>query len=310
MRYLFYQILLLILAVNVQAQEEDDLLALLGEDEYTDYVNASFKTNRVINLHSLESTAYGVLDFKISHRFSPIDQGFYDLFGLDGANVRFGLDYGISDLLTLGAGRSSLDKTYDGYIKYKFLRQSKGKKNFPFTAGILATTAIRTIDWPDPNRENYFSSRLSYTWQLILGRKFSESFSLMLSPTLVHRNLVKTKTEKNDVLALGTAGRIKLSKRVALNVEYIYVLPDQLAPEFKNALSIGFDIETGGHVFQLHFSNSRSMIETGFITENTRNWDSSLEGIHFGFNISRVFTLKRKKLSKPAYHFMNNYFRS
>lgn len=296
MRYFLCSVMVLFLTVYVHAQEEDDLLSLLGEEEYTDYVNASFKTNRVINLHSLESTAFGVLDFKISHRFSPIDQGFYDLFGLDGANVRFGLDYGVSDVLTVGAGRSSLDKTYDGYLKYKFLRQSKGKKNFPFTAAVLVATTLKTIEWPDPNRENYFSSRLSYTGQLILGRKFSESFSLMLSPTVVHRNLVKTKSEKNDVFALGTAGRIKLSKRVALNVEYIYVLPNQLAPQYKNALSIGFDIETGGHVFQLHFSNSRSMVETGFITENTRNWDSSLEGIHFGFNISRVFTMKRKSL--------------
>ena len=296
MKYLLWSLLSLVFIINGYAQEEDDLLSLLGEEEYTDYTNASFKTNRVINLHSLESTAFGVLDFKISHRFSPIDQGFYDLFGLDGANVRFGVDYGVSDLLTIGAGRSSLDKTYDGYIKYKFLRQSTGKKNFPFTAALLATTAVRTVEWANPDRQNYFSSRLSYTGQLILGRKFSESFSLMLSPTVVHRNLVQTKAEKNDVFACGVAGRIKLSKRLALNAEYIYVLPDQLAPIYTNALSIGFDIETGGHVFQLHFSNSRSMTETGFITENTRNWDSSLEGIHFGFNISRVFTLKRKQV--------------
>ena len=296
MKYLLWSLLSMVFIINGYAQEEDDLLSLLGEEEYTDYTNASFKTNRVINLHSLESTAFGVLDFKISHRFSPIDQGFYDLFGLDGANVRFGVDYGVSDLLTIGAGRSSLDKTYDGYIKYKFLRQSTGKKNFPFTAALLATTAVRTVEWANPDRQNYFSSRLSYTGQLILGRKFSESFSLMLSPTVVHRNLVQTKAEKNDVFACGVAGRIKLSKRLALNAEYIYVLPDQLAPIYTNALSIGFDIETGGHVFQLHFSNSRSMTETGFITENTRNWDSSLEGIHFGFNISRVFTLKRKQV--------------
>ncbi|MBK9150254.1 MAG: hypothetical protein IPM26_04345 [Saprospiraceae bacterium] len=288
-------LLFTILFQNIAVAQEEDLLSLLGEEETTEYVNASFKTNRVINLHSLESTAYGVLDFKINHRFSPISEGFYDLFGLDGANIRLGLDYGVSDVLTIGAGRSSQDKTYDGYIKYKFLRQSTGKKNFPFTAAILATTTLKSIRWANPDRENYFSSRLSYCWQMIIGRKFTESFSLQLSPTVVHRNLVKTKAEKNDVYALGAAGRIKLSKRVALNAEYIYVLPDQLAPEYKNALSIGFDIETGGHVFQLHFSNSRAMVEPAFITENTRSWDS-LEGIHFGFNISRVFTLKRKNL--------------
>lgn len=295
MKSLLPFLLFTILFPNIAVAQEEDLLSLLGEEETTEYVNASFKTNRVINLHSLESTAYGVLDFKINHRFSPISEGFYDLFGLDGANIRLGLDYGVSDVLTIGAGRSSQDKTYDGYIKYKFLRQSTGKTNFPFTAAILATTTLKSIRWANPDRENYFSSRLSYCWQMIIGRKFTESFSLQLSPTVVHRNLVKTKAEKNDVYALGTAGRIKLSKRVALNAEYIYVLPDQLAPEYKNALSIGFDIETGGHVFQLHFSNSRAMVEPAFITENTRSWDS-LEGIHFGFNISRVFTLKRKNI--------------
>jgi hypothetical protein len=295
MKSLLPFLLFTILFQNIVVAQEEDLLSLLGEEETTEYVNASFKTNRVINLHSLESTAYGVLDFKINHRFSPISEGFYDLFGLDGANIRLGLDYGVSDVLTIGAGRSSQDKTYDGYLKYKFLRQSTGKKNFPFTAAILATTTLKSIRWANPDRENYFSSRLSYCWQMIIGRKFTESFSLQLSPTVVHRNLVKTKAEKNDVYALGAAGRIKLSKRVALNAEYIYVLPDQLAPEYKNALSIGFDIETGGHVFQLHFSNSRAMVEPAFITENTRSWDS-LEGIHFGFNISRVFTLKRKNL--------------
>jgi hypothetical protein len=287
--------ILLTFCTFVSAQE-DDLLSLLGEEETTDYTNASFKTNRVINLHSLENTAAGVLDFKINHRFSPVSNGFYDLFGLDGANIRFGLDYGLSDVITVGVGRSSLEKTYDGFVKYKFLRQSTGKKTMPLTAALLLTSSINTLKWENPDRENYFSSRLAYTTQLILGRKFSESFSLQLSPTMVHRNLVKTNVEKNDVYALGIGSRLKLSKRVAINAEYIYVLPDQLSSEFYNSLSVGLDIETGGHVFQLHFSNSRSMVERGFITETNSQWNSALDGVRFGFNISRVFTLKRKKL--------------
>lgn len=288
-------VFLLTFSSFVSAQE-DDLLSLLGEEETTDYTNASFKTNRVINLHSLESTAEGVLDFKISHRFNPVSNGFYDIFGLDGANIRFGLDYGLSDVITIGVGRSSLQKTYDGFVKYKFLRQSTGKKTMPLTAALLLTSSINTLKWENPDRENYFSSRLAYTTQLILGRKFSESFSLQLSPTMVHRNLVKTNAEKNDVYALGVGSRLKLSKRVAINGEYIYVLPDQLSTEFYNSLSVGLDIETGGHVFQLHFSNSQSMVERGFITETGSQWNSALDGVRFGFNISRVFTLKRKKL--------------
>jgi hypothetical protein len=132
-----------------------------------------------------------------------------------------------------------------------------------------------------------------YTFQLILGRKFSEGFSLQVSPTVVHRNLVKTRQEANTVMAVAAAGRVKLTKRVALNAEYIYVAPDQLAPGFRNSLSLGFDIETGGHVFQLHFTNSTAMLEHGFVTETIGDWAKG--GVHFGFNISRVFTLAKAR---------------
>lgn len=285
-------LLLFCFAIQLSSQE-DDLLSLLGEEEITDYTTAAFKTNRVINLHSLENTAAGVFDFKISHRFGFINGGIQELFGLDESSIRIGGDYGITDKLMVGFGRSSYEKTYDVFGKYKFLRQSSGKINMPLTAAIFASAAVKTVPFANPERENYFSSRLYYTWQLILGRKFSESFSLQLSPTVVHRNLVATKLEKNDVYAMGTAARLKLTKRTTLNAEYIYLLPNQVSTDIKNSLSIGFDIETGGHVFQLHFSNSTSMIEKGFVSETVGNW---LDGdIHFGFNISRVFTLKDKR---------------
>ncbi|MBP7239326.1 MAG: hypothetical protein KBA14_03810 [Saprospiraceae bacterium] len=269
--------------------QEDDLLSLLGEEETVNLVTSSFKANRVVNLHSLENTAGGELDIKISHRFGFLSGGLYELFGLDQASIRIGGDYGITDRLMVGAGRSSYEKTYDGFIKYKFLRQSTGAKNTPLTMAVLSTMAIKTLKPSDPTRENYFSSNLYYTFQLIMGRKFSESFSLQLSPTLVHRNLVATVEEENDVFAIGVAGRIKLSKRTSLNAEYIYVLPGQLAEQYRNSLSIGFDIETGGHVFQLHFTNSTSMIEKGFVTETVGNWADG--DIHFGFNISRTFSV-------------------
>lgn len=285
----FPSVLFLLCLVSFLSAQEDDLLSLLEEEETTEYTIASFKTNRVINLHSLENTAPGVLDVKISHRFGTLNGGFYELFGLDGATVRIGADLGITKRLAVGLGRSSLDKTYDGFLKYKFLRQSAGKRNMPVTAALFASMAIQTLKWQNPDRDNLFSSRLYYTYQLILGRKFSESFTLQLSPTVVHRNLVATTIENNDVFALGVAGRIKLSKRVALNAEYIYVLPDQLASEFLNSFSIGFDIETGGHVFQLHFTNSTAMIAKGYVAETLGDWSDG--GVHFGFNISRVFTV-------------------
>ena len=274
---------------QVIAQQEQDLLSLLGREETTEYAAASFKTNRVINLHSIENTAYGVLDVKISHRFGFLNGGPYELFGLDQATIRIGLDYGISDRFTIGVGRSSYEKTYDGFLKYKLLRQSTGLKNMPITVALLGSASIQTLKWTDPTRDNLFSSRLCYVSQLIIGRKFSSNFSLQLSPTYVHRNLVKTAEEKNDVLAIGLGGRLKLHKRFSLNMEYIYVLPDQIDPVYRNSLSLGFDIETGGHVFQLHFTNSTSMIEKGFIAETTGDWGDG--GIHFGFNLSRVFTI-------------------
>lgn len=290
--------LLMLLALSLAALPlfaQEDLLSLLGEEEETtDYATASFKTSRVINLHSLENTASGVLDFKISHRFNTVQNGLYDFFGLDGANLRIGFDYGVTDRLAIGIGRSNYEKTLDGFAKYKILRQSKGKRNMPITLAAFGSVAMQTLKWANPDRDNHFSSRLYYTGQLIIGRKISEGFSLQLSPTIVHRNLVATFDESNDVYALGIGTRIKLSKRMAINLEYIYVLPDQLAPQFVNSLSVGLDIETGGHVFQLHFSNSRIMVEKGFIAETTNKWEDG--GIHFGFNISRVFTIVRPPL--------------
>ena len=190
---------------QVIAQQEQDLLSLLGREETTEYAAASFKTNRVINLHSLENTAPGVLDAKISHRFGFLNGGFYELFGLDQATIRIGLDYGITDRLAIGVGRSSFEKTYDGFAKFKILRQRSGSKNVPVTVALLGSAAIQTTRWADPDRDNLFSSRLYYTGQLIIGRKFSNAFSLQLSPTIVHRNLVKTFEEENDVLAIGIA---------------------------------------------------------------------------------------------------------
>ena len=272
---------------------QDGLLDLLEEEEEEiEIVSAAFKANRVINLHSIENTARGVLDFKISHRFGQLNGGISEFFGLDQASIRLGFDYGISDRLMVGMGRSSFEKTVDGFAKYRILRQTKGAKEFPVSLSAFVSTSIVTTPFPDPDRDNFFSSRLAYSYQLILARKFSDNVTLQFSPTVVHRNLVTFSEESNDVVALATAGRVKITKRLAINAEYIYVLPDQLLNGFRNSFSLGFDIETGGHVFQLHFTNSTSMIEKGFIAQTTGDWGDG--GIHFGFNVSRVFTLKER----------------
>jgi Membrane bound beta barrel domain (DUF5777) len=270
---------------------QSSLLDELGKDEVTtEYAKYSFKTNRVINLHSLESTAAGVMDFKMSHRFNPVNNGLYDLFGLDGAQQRFGFDFGVTDDLTVGVNRNSYKKAVDGFVKYRILRQSTGKVNMPITLALMTSAALETQKFDVPTRENYFSSRMFYTTQMIIGRKFNENFTLELVPTYVHRNLVSQSIEKNDVYALGAGGRVRLTKRISLTGEYMYVFANQLLPEFKNMMSLGFDIETGGHVFQLHFTNAPSMSEYSFTTQNDTDFFAN-NGIRFGFNVSRVFTL-------------------
>ena len=275
--------------------DEEDLLSLLGGDEEQTYTTATFKTTRIINMHSVENAAAGVMDFRISHRFGFINTGAYDLFGLDQALMRIGLEYGITDRLMVGFGRSNVNKAYDSFLKYKILRQGSGKRNIPISVSYFASAVCNTVKWADPNRDNYFSSRMQYTHQLLIARKFNNDLSLQLTPTLVHKNLVPTLQDKNDILAMGFGGRYKLTQRFSVNGEYIYVLPNQITSTFYNSLSLGVDIETGGHVFQLHLTNSTSMLEPGFITESVGQWKKG--GIHFGFNVSRVFTVKDKRVN-------------
>ena len=243
--------------------------------------------------HSMEMLRPGVLDFRILHRFGKINGGAYELFGLDGpATVRLGLDYGITDDFTIGIGRSTFNKEFDGFLKYRVIQQATGPKALPFSLIAVAGSTLTTLKWSDPNRENYFSSRVAYYGQLILGRKFSEIFTLQLMPSFVHRNLVPTKEDPNDLWAAGLGSRIKLSKRVSLNVDYHYVINQNEAAPFYNPLSIGFDIETGGHVFQLHFTNSQGMNERAFLANTGYKWSDG--DVFFGFNISRSFQIKKK----------------
>lgn len=256
----------------------------------TIYTEATFKGTRIINGHSVEVRDPGVLNFVISHRFGRLNGGAYEFFGLDEANIRLGLEYGLAKGLNVGIGRSSFEKTFNGYLKYQLLQQQHGATSVPVSVVGFASIAVNSLRNDNPERPLSFSSRIDYTYQLLIARKFSSNFSLQLSPTLVHRNLVATRAMANNLFALGVAGRYKLTQRVALNLEYYYRLNALDEDVFYNPLAIGFNIETGGHVFQLHFTNARAMIEEGFITETTGNFLSG--DVHFGFNVSRVFQLK------------------
>lgn len=272
-----------------------NLMDVFGEEKpTTQYAYATFKTTRIVTGHSIENPASGVLLFMISHHFGKVNSGAYDLFGLDQATIRLGLEYGVNDFISVGVGRSTYQKTYDGFIKAKVLRQSEGARNMPLSVTLFSAMDLFSLKWSDPDRENYFSSRMSFVHQIMLARKFSDRLSVQLTPTFVHKNLVKASSDNNDTYAIGTAGRFKITKRLSVNAEYFYVLPGSVADEYENPLSVGVDIETGGHVFQLHFSNAQPMFERAFLTETKGKWTNG--DIYFGFNISRVFTIRKPAL--------------
>ncbi|TAF65438.1 MAG: hypothetical protein EAZ55_08610 [Cytophagales bacterium] len=267
--------------------QSDSLLNMLDEEtELIKDETGSFKSTRVINLHSVEQVGKGILDFRISHRFGRINSGEYNFFGLDQASIRLALEYGITKKLMIGIGRSSFEKVFDGFLKYTIT-------NRYFSMVWLSSLNYVSQNFANPNRNNLESARLSYIHQLLVAKRISEKLSLQFVPTLVHRNFVETKAEANDVYFLSLAGRYKISKRVAITAEYNYTLPGYTADNFYDSFSVGVDIETGGHVFQLHCTNSQGMIESYYLARTDGSWERG--DIYFGFNVSRVFTLNKKK---------------
>lgn len=286
--------LFLLISNTFSVFAQDDLLAIVNknDEKKKEYVSNAFKSSRVINGHSMEMIGRGVMDVRILHRFGPVNSGFNNLYGLDQANMRLGFDFGLAKNLTVGFGRSNVGKEWDGFIKYRPVQQAKGGKGASPVSIVLVTGAtISSLPWADPERENYFSSRMAFYNEVIIGRKFNEKFSLQLSPTFVHRNMVPLATDENDVFALGIGTRFKFSKRMAFVIDYHYVISGLDKTIYEDPLSIGIDIETGGHVFQLHFSNATGMNEKAFITNTTDSWGKG--EIRFGFNLSRVFTIFR-----------------
>ncbi|TXD53080.1 MULTISPECIES: DUF5777 family beta-barrel protein [unclassified Polaribacter] len=287
------KVLLAIFLVSISSSlcSQNDLLDILNEEtpenKIDNVVTATFKGTRIVNGHSIENKKDKELEFIIAHRFGRINTGFYDLFGLDNANIRFAFEYGLTDNLTVGVGRSSFEKTYDSFLKYSLIKQKRGENSFPVAISLFGSTAVKTLRDYDPADKRSFAESLFYVGQVLIARKFSTSVSLQITPTYVHRNTVRTAADPHDIFALGFGGRIKLSKRVALNTEYYYAFDESKLINTRNSLAFGVDIETGGHVFQLIISNAITMIEKSFITETTGNFFSG--DIHLGFNLSRTF---------------------
>ncbi len=277
-------------AVNAQ----DDLLAELNaidSDPTKSYVFATFKGTRVINMQSIELPGEGVGQFIVGHRFGALnDRPLYNLFGMDIAQIRFEYSYSPKAWINIGGGRSSGAKTYDFFTKIRLLRQSNRSKcsqciDFPISMAYYGSATIVTTPYSD-GIDHDFLDRVAYTNQIIIARKFNKNISLQLVPTLVHYNLVPTVHDNNDLLGLGIGARYKLTNRLALTSEIM--LRQQQPSNTFNALSIGIDIETGGHVFQFHLTNCRLMADNQWIAQNPGSWANG--DIFLGFNISRVFT--------------------
>jgi hypothetical protein len=298
-------ILLLLCSTSLFAQ--DDLLDMLVKEDAKKitYTQATFKGTRLINGQTVETLAKQHLNFWISHRFGSINSGFIDnFFGLDEAKIRLGIEYSLTDKWLIGAGRSTIEKTYDFYSKYKILAQSN---KMPVTAtlygGLTTNTMPSGYTTSIGNVMRYQNNlqRQSYFGQLLIARKINEKLSLQIMPTFLHNNKSESIHLENNLLSMGLSGRYKVTNRLSISAEYYKNIVDQeryektaLSPyPYQDSFSVGFDIETGGHVFQLHLTNSKGMTEKHFIGQTTGSWGAG--DIFYGFNIARTFSLEPKK---------------
>jgi hypothetical protein len=287
MKYFLGLVLMIFASGSVFAQ--DDLLNQLDSQQPTEkqIAPAAFKGLQICNMQSTKLPAQGEWYMVVSHRFGDLTHGLDNFFGLDNALTKVGGIYGATNWLSLGASRQTYNKLYELTAKYKFANQIED--GFPVTIVGYNTMDINSELKKAANPGIKFTNRLAYSTQLIISRKFSDSFSFEVAPIYVHKNLYDFSTEQKDQYFLGAGGRLKLSKRMSFNLEYaarMQVVEGFTSP-YQNPLSVGLDIETGGHVFQLVFSNSQPMNDVAVFSNTTGNWNGG--GIYFGFNMYRVF---------------------
>lgn len=276
-------------------QDTTDMLSMIGEPTAPhSFATATFKGTRLINFHTLEVPGERTLDFRIAHRFGTFNQGAYNFWGIDGgASIRLSLEYSYDGRLCLGIGRSSVDKAFDGFAKYRLLRQGENGGSplslTLFTGAYLVSLKDANDGLTNIDKYAKFSNRLSYCHQIIVGRKFNDDFSLQIAPTFVHYNLAEELDTKNDVVIIAAAARYKLTQRLAITTEYGWRATKYSDSDYYDSFGIGVDIETGGHVFQLMLTNSFGLLESQFYARTADKWRNN--GIRLGFNISRVFTI-------------------
>ncbi len=286
--------LIFLIAQAVQAQ--DDLLGTLVDSvsDKRQPVFATFKTTRIVNGHSIETVKRKGLDFRVTHHFGDVSGdagGFDSLYGLDqAADIRIAFEYGVTDRLTLGAGRSKIGELLDGYAKYKLATQTQDNR-MPVSTTLFVNAALTPQKAASDEFDN-LAHRLSYTYQVLIARKFSQKLSLQLMPTFLHRNYLFNPDDQHDLLSVGVGGRLKLTKRFALLADYFYTfseLRQQSDSGYYAPLGLGIEIETGGHVFHMFFTNNAGIVENAFIPNTTSSWGKG--EFKFGFNISRTFSV-------------------
>lgn len=276
--------LILILIVSLfesQLHAQDDLLDMLGDDSNTSEMVYSFKGLQMVNLQSTKMPNSGDFYFVVSHRFGSLKDGIDTFFGLDNATTKIGFIYGIENWLSLGLSRHTLNKIYEGSLKYRLVNQND---EAPVTLVGYHTIQVNSQLDRDAYPKLSFENRLSYVSQLLISRAISHSLTVEVIGSYLYKNVYNPEIEHQKQFSVGGGGRLKLSKRLSLNAEYMY---SNLPSFYNNPLSLGLDIETGGHVFQLLFTNSHGVSESNYLTNAVGDWGKG--DVYFGFNLYRVF---------------------
>lgn len=262
---------------------QTDLLNGVETPSAKEKVTSAFKALKIVNLESTKLAAKGDLYFVVAHRFGSIKDGFEGFYGLDNANTQIKFIYGVTNGLNVSAARSEF--AYDFATKYMLFPQIKD--GFPVTIAGFNSLSINNTLKESLYPKLQFKDRLTYVAQLLISRKFSEKLSLEIVPSFFHQNFVEDVDQSNSQYAIGFGGRYKFAKRWSLNMDYAAHLNRAPNSLYKNPLSIGFDLETGGHVFQMHFTSSQAIDEAGYLGRTTGDWTKG--DIFFGFNLARVF---------------------
>lgn len=299
------------------AQDVPDTIAVPEEAAPKQkFTRATFNSTKIINMQSVEIVTKGNLQFMINHHFGyfwdkdrggktgevfneRFRQNLGNLFGLNTgvAHTYLSFDYSPTNWANLGlaaTGRSG----FEGWAKFKILRQQTGEKNIPLTLGWYSMANIST---QKKELNEFTDNRWSFMHQLLIARKFSNKFSLQFMPTLIHFNIVPYGiNNSNLVWSMGLGGKYKIKSNLNLTFEYARQLnmyenlvtkTGSIISYQPDLLSLGLEINTGGHLFQFFIGNT---VDGSNIEHLARNNSSIKDGkFAMGFTINRSLVLKK-----------------